>query len=100
MPYSAQHSATIRQALPATSTSGLGLLGRELRGALRRQRVLLPDERVALLAHVHHDLGVGPERGRQRAGVADGHGRPARAIADAEVRRLARLAVAGDDLAG
>src|SRR4051794_27724131 len=99
MPYSAQHSATIRQAWPATSTSGLRLVGRELRGALRHQRALLPLVHVALLDHVDDDLTVGTERVGKLTAVGDRHGGLAIAVADAEIRRVPLLVIAGDLLA-
>src|SRR2546421_11821206 len=98
MPYRQQPRARIRQALPATSTSGVGLGGRELRRALRHQRVLLPDPDGALPAHVDHDLAPGPERVGQLADVADRDGLVARPITYPEVSRVPVLRVTRDDL--
>src|SRR5687767_768621 len=64
---------------PASATLRSGLrLGRELRRALRDERVGLALEHGALLAHVDHDLAPLAERVRHLAHVAD---RDARAAA-------------------
>ena len=95
-------SARIRQAWPtAQHRQVVLLLGRELRRALRHQRVLLADEHVALLADVDDDLAPLAERVGQRAGVADGHRGRAVAVADPEVQVVPVAAdEPGDDLAG
>src|SRR5690242_8233150 len=100
MPYRQQPRARIRQALPATSTSGVGLGGGELRRALRHQRVLLADPDGALPAHVDDDLAPGAEWIGQRAGVAHRDGLVAGPIPYPEVSRVAALRVARDDLPG
>src|SRR3954447_13197529 len=100
MPWAAQPSATIRQAWPATSTSGVGRVGGELRGALGHQRARLPDVDPVALAHVHHDLPAAPGRVGDLTGVGHRHRLAAVAVTHAEVRRAAALLVAGDDLPG
>src|SRR5215218_8890818 len=86
-------SARTRQPDPRLSTRSGLLLGRELRGALRHQRVALAHERRTLLADVDDDLAPVPEGVGQRALVGDGDRHVALAVADAEgVRR----AVAAD----
>src|SRR3954463_12619609 len=100
MPYRHVASARIRQALPATSTSGLRLIGSELRGALRDQRVLLADVGVALLAHVDDHLAPLAERVGERALVGPGHGARAGAVAYPEVRHGSVPGVPRLDLAG
>src|ERR1044071_5499429 len=98
MPYTQTASARIRQALPATNTSGL--VRGELRRALGHQRILLADEQRALLANVDDDLAPGPERVRQHALVAHRHRHVAIAIAHPEVRDGALVRIARDHLAG
>src|SRR4051794_22369613 len=98
MPYTAAANATIRQACPATSTSGVGLVGRELRGALRHQRAGLTLVDRPLLDHVDDDLAIGAERIREVAPVGDGDRCVAVAVTDAEVRRVTLLLVPRDDL--
>src|SRR3954447_6018272 len=85
MPYRAVQSARARQPEPRLSmTSGVLLLGRELRRALRDQRVPLADERAAPLPHVDDVLPPVPEGVGQRAGVGDGHAGVPLAVADPE----------------
>src|SRR5687767_864784 len=104
MPYRLVASTRIRQALPAISTgqpsSGLVLLGGELRGALRDQRALLAHEAVALAADADDHLATLAERIRQRALVRNGHRALAGTVAHPEVRGRALARVAGLDLAG
>src|SRR4051794_16484476 len=101
IPYAHATSARIRHARPrmGIEPSGLRLVGRELRRALRDERVVLAHEDAALLPHGDDDLAVLAEGVGHRSGVADGHGRAAGAIAHAEVEDLALVRVAGDDLA-
>src|SRR4051794_14677385 len=94
-------SARTRQPDPRLSTGSGLLLGRELRGALRHQRVGLAHERPALLADVDDDLAPVPERVRERTRVGDRDGDVALAVADAEgVGGPAAGDRAGLDLAG
>src|ERR687883_1513035 len=100
IPYRQQPSAKIRQALPAASTSGVALGRGELRRALRHERVLLPHPHATLAADVYDHLAPGTESVRHGAGVGDRDRLRARPIPDPEVRRVAALRVAGDDLPG
>src|SRR3954454_18509097 len=68
------------------------LLVRELRRALRHQRVPLADEQVPLLAHLHDDLAAVAERVGDGADVAHGNGSCAVAVPPPE--RLAAADVA------
>src|ERR687886_410412 len=85
----------MRQARPRTimapaGSVALGALGgRELRRALRHERVLLPDEGLALLADRDDDLpslakGIGDD-----AGVANGNRPTPATVADGEEQRRA-----------
>src|SRR5918998_541575 len=77
MPYAEIASAATRQRKPAeatATTSGLGL-GRELRRALRDERVRLPLEGRALLADVDHDLAPLAEGVGDLTDIADLDGR-------------------------
>src|SRR3712207_5766262 len=66
------------------------LVLRELRGALRDERVPLTDERAArVLAHRHDDLPALAERVGHAALVADRHRRAARALAHPELVHVA-----------
>src|SRR4051794_1719246 len=104
MPYRLVASTSIRQALPAISTgppsSGLVLLGGELRRALRDQRSLLPDEPLALAADADDHLAALAERVGQRPVVGDRHRALPGAIAHPEVRRRALAGIPRLDLAG
>src|SRR4051794_37199065 len=94
-------SARTREPDPRLSTRSGLLLGRELRGALRHQGVVLADERRALLADVDDDLAPVPEGVGKRALVGHGDGHVALAVADAEgVRRAVAGDRAGLDLPG
>src|SRR3954465_12012944 len=100
MPYRQVARARIRQALPATSTSGLRLVGGELRRALGDQRVLLAHVPVALLAHVDDHLAPLAEGIGERPLVGHRHRPLAAPIAYPEVRdrpvaRVPRLDLPG-----
>src|SRR5439155_24090344 len=104
-PFTVRAKAMVRQARPTTATRSGLLLGGELRGALRDQRVRRPDEHGAGgPPHVHDHLAAFAERVGHGARVADlnrpgGGGRVA--VADLEVRGVAALVDrAVDDLAG
>src|SRR4051794_20138390 len=101
-PYRHVTNARIRHALPATSTSGLALRlrGRELRGALRDQRVLLADEHAALLAHVDDHLATAAEGVGQLAVVAHGDRRGPGPVTHPEVGDGALARIPRDHLAG
>src|SRR5215203_4519556 len=72
----ARAAARQRKPADATATSGLRL-GRELRGALRHERVRLAFEDRALLLDVDHDLAPLAERVGDLTDVAHRDGRPA-----------------------
>src|SRR3954471_22917589 len=94
-------SARTMQPEPRLSTRSGLLLGRELRGALRHQGVVLADERRALLADVDDDLAPVAERVRQRTLVGDGDGDAPLAVAHPEgVGGAAAGDRAGLDLSG
>src|SRR4051794_1158487 len=104
MPYSVSANAMIRQPRPTTATRLGLLLGGELRGTLRDQRVRRPDERApGTLPDVHDHLASVAERVWHRPPVADLHGLDRRrrvAVAHLEEHRAAVLVDrAGDDLA-
>src|SRR3954452_25286830 len=94
-------SARTMQPEPRLSTRSGLLLGGELRGALRHQRVVLADERRALLADVDDDLAAVAEWVGQRPLVRDGDGDAPLAVAHPEGVGGARAGDrAGLDLAG
>src|SRR5215210_1380947 len=99
MPYRQVASARIRQALPATSTSGLRLLGGELRWALRDERVRLARPRLAPALNADDDLAALAEGVGKRARVRHGDGGAAGPVANPEVRDGPVARVAGLDLA-
>src|SRR5689334_25414191 len=91
MPHAHAARPRIRQARPSSGTSAL-LVGRELRRALRHERVALADEALALLAHRDDDLAALAERVGHSAGVADGHRGGPGPVADPEGEDVALVA--------